>query len=265
MEVDGAARLALALKMKRLGAHVDDLDILLQTVKRHMRVTPNEDLVRESHGTGNVRILLTGTTCSYQRKEEGSRTILSFQHPGDFCDLHRYLLPNEAGVGIQALAPSTVAVIDYRDMDRLLTRPSLATAFWRASVLEAAIYRERLTKATAGALERVAHLLSEQLARREAVGILGTQMPFSQIDIADAAGLSVVHVNRTIQTLRSLKVLRDARQTIEVVDRKQLEKIGGFDGRYLDIPPNAAKWAVQVTPTYDRATSVSQRKAETKG
>lgn len=182
-------------------------------------------------------MLLSGTTCSYKSKHDGGRSILSFQHAGDFCDLHRYILPDhDHEIGVQALTDCTVAVIPYRDMERLLSRPTLAFAFWRASMLEAAVYRERLTSTGRGtALERVAHLLCEQLARREAVGIHTPRLPFSQIDVADAAGLSVVHVNRTIQTLRSLGVLSKASH-IEVIDRERLEQLAKFDGLYLSPP-----------------------------
>lgn len=153
-------------------------------------------------------------------------------------------------MGVQALTDCTVGVVDYRDMDELLLHPTLASAFWRASMLEAAVYRQRLSTTGRGtALERVAHLLSEQLVRREAVGIVAPQLPLSQIDIADAAGLSSVHVNRTIQTLRSLNVLSKAKYGIEVVDREQLEKIAKFDGSYLDLPKLVSKWAVQIEET----------------
>jgi hypothetical protein len=119
-------------------------------------------------------------------------------------------------------------------------------------MLETAVYRERVTHTGRGtALERVAHLLCEQLVRREAVGIHAPQLPFSQIDVADAAGLSVVHVNRTIQTLRGLNVLSRGNHAIEVVDRNQLEKIAGFDGRYLSMPKLASKWAVQIEEPRD--------------
>ena len=140
-----------------------------------------------------------------------------------------------------------VGVIDYRDVDRLLSRPTLASAFWRASMLEAAAYRERFSSIGRGtALERVAHLLCEQLARREAVGLGGPRLPFSQIDVADATGLSVVHVNRTIQTLRTLNVLSKARHALEVVNRKELEKIAGFVDHYPGMPNFVSKWAVQI-------------------
>ena len=238
----------LGLKLKSLGAQADDLDVLLRVVKRHVSIAAHDNVIREADTTGQVKALVAGTTCAYKRREDGGRTILSFQHPGDFCDLHRYVLPDLGpGIGVQALTDCTVAVIDYQDMDRLLSRATLASALWRASLLEAAIYRERLSRTGRGtALESVAHLLCEQLARREAVGIHASQLPFSQIDVADAAGLSPVHVNRTIQTLRSLNVLSKANHAIEVVDRKQLERIAGFDGRYLNVPKLVSKWAVQI-------------------
>jgi CRP-like cAMP-binding protein len=225
------------LKLKSLGAQADDLDILLQAVKRRILVAANADVIREPGGARQLTVLLSGTTCSYKRKNDGGRSILSFQHAGDFCDLYRYVLPDlDHEIGVQALTDCTIAVIDYRDMDGLLARPTLAFALWRASILETAVYRERLSSTGRGtALERVAHLLCEQLARREAVGIHGPRLPFSQIDVADAAGLSVVHVNRTIQTLRSLGVLSKGNH-IEVIDRERLEQLAKFDGLYL-IPP----------------------------
>jgi CRP-like cAMP-binding protein len=220
----------LDLKLKSLGAQGEDLDALLHAVRRHASVAAHDNVIREGDAGGQVRILLSGTTCSYKREEDGGRSILSFQHAGDFCDLHRYVLPNVDPVtGVQALTDCAVAVIDYQEMDKLLLRPTLASAFWRASMLEAASYRARLASTGRGtALERVAHLLCEQLVRREAVGLGAPQLPFSQIDVADATGLSVVHVNRTIQTLRALNVLSKARHAIEVVNRKELEKIAGF-------------------------------------
>ena len=237
----------LALKFKGLGVDADDLEIALQAVKHHVRVGAGADVVRAGDSVGHSTVLLAGMACSHKGHEDGSRTILSFHHAGDFCDLLRYVLTERDGsVGIQALTDCSVAIIDYRDMDQLLAQPKLARAFWRATILEAAIYRERLTKASRGtALERVAHLLCEQVARREAVGISDARLPLSQIDVADAAGLSVVHVNRTIQTLRSLSVLSKANH-LQVIDRKQLAQIAKFDGRYLNMPKLLSNWTVRV-------------------
>jgi len=242
--IDWGTASPLGLKLKSLGAQADDLNIVLQVLKRHVIVAAHDNVVQETDAPGQVTALLAGMSCAYKRWEDGGRSILTFQHPGDFCDLLGYVLPaSQAAIGVQALTDCTVVVIDYQDMDKLLSRPTLAPAFWRSSMHEAAVYRERLSHTGRGtALQRVAHLLCEQLARREAVSIHSPQLPLSQTDVADAAGLSVVHVNRTIQTLRRLNVLSKASHAIEVVDRKQLTEIAGFDGRYLIMPKLASKW-----------------------
>lgn len=245
VSIDQGGNSPFGLRLKSLGVHADDLDIVLQAAKRRVSVPAGGEVLRQAEAGGQVKALLAGTTCSYKRREDGGRSILSFQHPGDFCNLHNYVLPNaEPGIGIQALTDATLAIIDYRDMDGFLSRPRLASALWRASMCEAAVYRNRLTSTgRTTALERVAHLLCEQIARRAAVGIHDPRLPFSQIDIADAAGLSVVHVNRTIQTLRSLNVLSKARCATEVVDREQLEQIAGFDDGYLDTARPDSTWS----------------------
>jgi CRP-like cAMP-binding protein len=112
-------------------------------------------------------------------------------------------------------------------------------------MLDSFIFRERIANVSRlAAMPRVAHLICEQLVRREAIGVTGAVLPFTQIDLADAAGLSVVHVNRTIQALRKLKVLSSANSAIEVIDRKQLARIGHFDGRYLNMPRLLSHWTI---------------------
>jgi CRP-like cAMP-binding protein len=104
-------------------------------------------------------------------------------------------------------------------------------------MLEASIFRKRLLNVgRQPALQRVAHLLCEQLARREAVGINSATIPLTQIDLADAAGLSIVHINRTCQELRKLGVLSKTCRTIEVANRERLVGLAHLDGHYLNMP-----------------------------
>src|SRR5689334_22499030 len=106
--VDWRAGSPLGLKLKGLGAQAGDIDALLQAVRRRVNVAAQDNVIREADAGGQVRMLLSGTTCSYKREEGGGRSILSFQHAGDFCDLHRYVLPNlEPAIGVQALTDCT--------------------------------------------------------------------------------------------------------------------------------------------------------------
>ena len=239
----------LASKFERLGMNDDELNLLIQFLKHRTPVPAGADIIHPAQSIGQSRVLLSGMACSYRRLENGAREIYSFQHPGDFCDLYRYVLPerNDA-IAVQALTDCLVATIAYADIERLLAqRPRLGLLLWRATALEAGIVRERLSNARRGsAVQRVANLLCEQLARREAIGITSPLVPITQIDVADAVGLSVVHVNRTIQTLRTLNVLSKASHAIEVTDKERLARIAEFDGQYLNMPQILLKWAVRI-------------------
>ena len=238
-----------------------ELNVLVQFLKHKPRVLTGVDIIGMAQSSGHSTLLLAGIACSYKRLPDGTRQIYSFQYPGDFCDLYRYVLPErDEAIAVQALTDCLVAIIDYADIERLLTQhPGLALALWRTTMLEGAILRERLSNARRGsALQRVANLLCEQLARREAIGIASSVVPITQVDVADAAALSIVHVNRTVQTLRSMNVLSKASHAIEVVDRRALARIAGFDGHYLNMPQLLSKWAVRIEESVWRQNELSK-------
>jgi CRP-like cAMP-binding protein len=194
-------------------------------------------------------MLLDGVACSYERLPDGNRQIYAFQYPGDFCDLSRHALPKSNNeVAVAALTGCSIGTIEHRDLEQLIAQyPSLGLALWRATMLEASIFRKRLLNiGRQAALRRVAHLLCEQLARRKAVGINSATIPLTQMDLADAAGLSIVHINRTFQELRKLGVLAKTRRVIEVVSREGLVRIANFDGHYLNMPELLSQWQVKI-------------------
>ena len=120
-------------------------------------------------------------------------------------------------------------------------------ALWRATMLEASILRKRsLNVARLPALQRVAHLLREQLARCEAVGINSATIPLTQVDLANAVGLSNVHINRTVQELRRLGILSTKGRAIEVVNRAELATLASFDGQYLNMPQVLSHWQISI-------------------
>jgi CRP-like cAMP-binding protein len=191
----------------------------------------------------------------YERLQDGNRQIYAFQYAGDFCDLNQHVLPEtNSEVAVAAMTDCSIGTIEHKDLEQLIAQcPTLGLALWRVSMLEASIFRKRLLNVgRQPALQRVAHLLCEQLARREAVGINSATIPLTQMDLADAAGLSIVHVNRTFQELRRLNILAKGR-TIAVLDRERLACLAGFDGNYLNMPQLLSNWLVKIesnsTPT----------------
>jgi CRP-like cAMP-binding protein len=237
-------------KLRSLGVDSDmELDAVLTRIKVRAGPRRGEDIIAPGGSPGHSTLLLDGVACLYERLQDGSRQIYAFQYPGDFCDLHRHALPETNNeVAVAAMTDCSIGIIEHQDLEQLIARyPSLGLALWRASMLEASMFRKRLLNVgRQPALQRVAHLLCEQLARREAVGLDSATIPLTQMDLADAAGLSIVHVSRTFQELRRLNILSKEGRTIKVVDRERLAGLAGFDGNYLNMPQLLSHWLVKI-------------------
>lgn len=240
----------LRSKLKTLGLESDEeLDAVLSRIKVRAGVSRAYDIISPGESLRHSTVLLEGVACLYERLPDGTRQIYAFQYPGDFCDLYRHALPEaNKDVAVAAVTGCSIGIIDYSDLEQLISKyPSLGRALWRATMLEASIFRKRLLGiGRQAALQRVAHLLCEQLARQEAVGLDNPIIPLSQLDIADATGLSIVHVNRTFKELQRLGFLSKQGRSMKVTNREQLVCVAGFDGNYLNMPQLLSRWQLRI-------------------
>ncbi len=245
----------LRAKFRSLGVDSEaDLRPLLRIITRIGDVPRGRDITAISEAHKSAIILLEGVACWFRKPAGGHRQILAFQYPGDLLDFHRYVLPKFGEtISIRALTACSVGIARYEDIEPAIDEhPNLGLALWRATMLTAMIWRERMLQTVhATALMRVAHLLCEQLARLEAIGVNTGIVPLSQSEVADAAGLSPVHVNRTIQHLRKVGALRDNRGGIEVGNRRRLMQIANFDAGYLNMPVILSNWDVKIGQSRD--------------
>lgn len=201
------------------------------------RAVAGEDIIREGDTVDSVRIILSGWLCRYKMLEDGRRQIVNFILPGDSCDAYAYLL-SVMDHSIATLTPTIFSDVKRADFEKLLTSDRLlAEAFWCEMLLDGMIQREwTVNLGRRVALERVAHLFCEIFERLRPLGLLernSCSFPVTQVDMADATGLSVVHVNRTVQELRNsgLIVLRD--RTLTINDLQALKSTALFSDNYL--------------------------------
>ncbi|MHC2438778.1 Crp/Fnr family transcriptional regulator [Bradyrhizobium sp. USDA 4451] len=212
--------------------------LLQQAIRDGLRrAGAGEDLISEGDAVDGVRIILSGWLCRYKALADGRRQIVSFILPGDTCDACVYLL-SVMDHSIGTLTPVSYAEIKRDAFERLLAgNRSLAEAMWCETMVNSAVQREwTVNVGRRVALERVAHVLCELHERLLPVGMVDDNsyaFPVTQMDLADATGLSVVHVNRTLQELRSsgLIVLRD--RTLTINDLKALQDMALFTSDYL--------------------------------
>jgi CRP-like cAMP-binding protein len=164
-------------------------------------------------------VILSGRACRFKITRDGRRQIVGIMLPGDMCDLHGFLLET-TDHGIQMLSDATIALVPgERLYSSLAGEPGLMRAMWWSTLVEAAISREWLLNiGQRTAIRRVANLFCELWSRADRVGLVSDgalSMPITQQQIAEALGLTSVHVNRVLKVLRdeglaTIPILRQA-------------------------------------------------------
>jgi CRP-like cAMP-binding protein len=203
------------------------------------RVDPRRDLIREGDSPRAVHLVLDGWAGRYKSLPDGKRQIVGLFIPGDFCDLNVYVL-GEMDHTLGAITRLAVADIKREDMDALTTNhPRVTQGLWWESLVQAAIQREwTLNIGQRTAYERIAHLLVELYLRLRSVGLTqgnSCDFPLTQTDIADATGLTAVHVNRTLQELRGDRLIVLERKRLTIPELKRLMDVAMFNPNYLHL------------------------------
>ncbi len=200
-------------------------------------VAANRDIISEGDSPDFVHLMIAGWAARYKIVPDGARQITAFLLPGDFCDAHVAVL-REMDHGIVALTPATVAYISQQVIETLpLHRPRLARALWWATLVDEAVLRSWIVNlGRRDAYERVAHLLCELRQRLANVGLVEGDhfaLPLTQEELADALGLTAVHINRVLQRLRREGLITLKGGTLTILDGKGLRRASGFNPNYL--------------------------------
>ncbi len=201
------------------------------------RYGPKQDMIREGDKPGPVLVMLDGWACRYKILPSGTRQITAFLMPGDACDLHIGMLA-EMDHSIQTLAPSRVASIARGDMDQLMhDHVGFARAMYIAQLTDEGTLRAWIVSmGRRSSIERVAHLMCELYVRAYWIGLVEDTklaLPLSQIVLADALGMTPVHINRVLKELRLAGAMELRRGSLLIMDPLKLVQIAGFDENYL--------------------------------
>ena len=239
MPESAAAAISLYLaKLERRSRLPDDARSALMAVETLSRsYAVYQDILQEGDRPGRSCIVGSGLVSRHKTLRSGARQILSFHIPGDMIDLQSALIL-VADHGIRAHMPTTVVSVAHHDILRLAADyPALGRAFWFDTLLDAAVFREwTVNVGRRNARQRTAHLLLEFLNRFTVAGMATGDsfvLPISQNDLADALGITSVHLNRTLQWMRGERLIRTHSRAITIENMAEMIALAGFDPTYL--------------------------------
>ena len=215
----------------------DDIGALETATARSRKYAPRQDLIREGDEPGPVFVMLEGWACRYKVLPSGTRQIMAFLMPGDCCDLHVAMLA-EMDHSIQALTPAKVATVSRGEMQAMMRdHPDIARAMYTAQLIDEGIMRAWIVSmGRRSSIERVAHLMCELYLRARNIRLATGDpfaLPLSQLILADALGMTAVHINRVLKELRLSGAMALRRGSLEILDPVKLVQIAGFDENYL--------------------------------
>ena len=227
----------LAANLQLYGAlSADELRAVESLIVSTRVIAAGEDLVVEGDAPTHCRVLLDGQAFRHKTLPDGRRQIMAFHIPGDLCDLQGLFLGMDHNV--TSLSAGEIGLIPHAKLAEVMeVHPRSARAFWRTSLVEAAIFREWMVgMGRRTAYARIAHLFCEMIVRMRAAGLVlqnRCSFPITQQHLSDALGLSAVHTNRTLQALRGEGLLSFQGGELVIMDWPGLTAAGEFDAGYL--------------------------------
>ncbi len=199
-------------------------------------------LIRDGDPPEHCCLLLSGFAFRHKITGEGARLIISIHMASEFVDLQNVFL-DVADHSVQTLTQAEVAFVPRLAVrDLALSNPAIGRALWMQTLIDASIFREWVVNVgRRDSRARVAHLLCEFSIRLEAAGLAANhhyELPMTQEQLADAVGLTSVHVNRVLMQLEREGLISRDRRSITIEDWQRMRAAGDFNERYLhhDVP-----------------------------
>lgn len=211
--------------------------VLRAAVAAAERFPAGATIIRDGALLHRSALLVDGMVARRKDLSEGQRQLMELHVPGDFIDLHGFPL-KRLDHDVAAMTAATIAWVPHEALRRITeTEPHLTRLLWLSTLMDAALQRERiLSIGRRAARARIAHLVCELQARLAVIGMAdeaGYDLPLTQNDLADATGLTPVHVNRMLRELREADLMTFRGRRVTIHDRAALAAAAEFDPGYL--------------------------------
>ena len=212
-------------------------------VKETRRVGPDQLLVRAGEELHESLMLLDGWLVRCKDLPSGERQVMEIHVPGDFADLHGFTL-KRLDHDVVTVTEAVLGIVPHERLSEMTREhPRLTRVYWLMTNIDASITREMaLSLGQRSALSRMAHVFCELYVRLAIAGLASGDtfsFPLTQRELSECLGLTVVHVNRTLQELRRRQIVETENRHIRILDKPALEALAEFDPAYLQLSQHA--------------------------
>jgi CRP-like cAMP-binding protein len=265
--LDAPRETALQLLARKLDLHrrlsEADRQAIFQLPHKVLKLEAQSYILREGDRPERCVVLLQGYSIRHKLTGTGSRQILAINIPGEVLDFQNLFL-KESDHNLQMLTRGVIAEIPIQAVEELvLGHSEIARAILITSLIEASIFREwAVNIGRRDARSRIAHLLCEFAYRQTVEGFSRDglyELPITQDQLADATGLTAVHVNRVLQGLQRDGLIERDRRIVRFPSWERLRDVADFNPRYLHARTSSraarrtATEALTVPPTKEPA------------
>ena len=217
----------------------DDRKAVLALPYSMKSLAPGTYAVREGEPPTGCGVLVSGFAYRQKLTGDGGRQILSIHIPGEALDFQNIFL-NTADHSVQMLTRGHLALIPRADIQKIArSSASIGHAILVNILVDASIFREWiLNVGRRDARSRLAHVLCELAVRLDAHGLaedMGYHLPMTQAELADALGLTPVHLNRVIRSLEVDGLIVRSKRDVSFPDWERMIDIADFNDRYLHL------------------------------
>ena len=211
----------------------------------------NRDVIVAGKQYNNLFVNHGGWLFRYKILHNGDRQITDFILPNQIFGLQACVF-KAALYSVATITDVSLSSIPLGAIDSVFERiPTLAKALFWSALCDSAVLAEHLIDTSRrSAYERVSHLMLELFVRLKAADLgdnMSFEMPLTQELIGSALGLTTVHVNRTLRSLREDKLILIDGKRVTILDFDALSLVSDFDNSYLGETARALRQEMTVS------------------
>jgi CRP/FNR family transcriptional regulator len=206
----------------------EEQDFMRRFKTEERKVEPGTRLLEEGEESTELYTVLDGMGLRFKTLEDGERQVLAFVMPGDFLGLQAAVM-QQMEHSVEARTEMTLCVFRREALWQLFEQhPERGFDLaWLAAVEEHFLGDSLAAVGQMPARERIARALWQVQARGAALGLMeggSMPLPFIQLDLADALGLSLVHTNRILGQFRKHQIVSWREGRLQVHDAAALRR-----------------------------------------